>query len=113
MMPLFFGFLFFCWWGIAVVSAVYDASTLDNSALAIVTSMDIWREQQVSLLFFSFTFPAPNLQWFSSVMGLLFWDSNLWGGWGNMVRIPMFMSLTFGVVATFLMSFFGNRLSKG
>lgn len=113
MMALFFGFLFFCWWGIAAVSAVYDASTIDSSALSIVTSMEIWREQQVSLLFFSFTFPAPNPDWFRSVMSLMLWDSSLWGGWGNMVRIPLLMSMTFGVVATFIMSLFGSRLSKG
>lgn len=109
----FSAFLFFVWIGIAAVSAIYDASTISNSALATVTSFEVWREQQISLLFFSFSFPAPNLAFFGAIGSLLLWDSQLWGGWGQWIRVPLFLSLTFGVVTSLILTLFGNRLSKG
>jgi hypothetical protein len=113
MSVLFFAFLFFAWVGFGVISAVYDQTTVGTSAWSVVASLDIWRESQVSLLWLDFTFPVPNGQWFSSLFGLLLWESSLWSDWGNMVRIPIFVAMTVGVVGSFIISLFGNRLSKG
>lgn len=109
---VFLSFVFFIYVGVMILGGLFDAQGSDTGYLVTLTQFDIFRESQVDLLGFNFTFPVPNLDWFKAVGNAIIWNSSIFEGYANYFRVAFLSSLAFGIVASIIISLFGNRLSK-
>ncbi len=106
-------FLFIIWGVGAMVSAIYDGvSSFDDSNFNAIMQFDIFREADINILITHIRFPIPNFEWFSSILGLIVWDSSLWSGWANYIRILVPLSFSAGLLVPLVVQLLFGRISR-
>ena len=106
-------FLFIVWGVGAIVSGVYDGiASFDVSHFNAVLQFDIFREADINILITHLRFPIPNFDWFKHILLLLVWDSSLWSGWANYIRIIVPLSFSAGMLVPMVLQLLFGRINK-
>lgn len=111
MSNLFITFLFVTWGIGALIAGVYDAiDSPSTSNFSNLVQFNVLSERDIGFAgVTAFTISLPNPQWFGSILGLIVWDSSLWGGWANYIRILVPLAFSFGFIAPIIISLIPGR----